>query len=67
MADYVGGRPTNRIQGLDALRTLAIVGVTLFHIFPDVVKGGAVAHKSCATAFFMHKKASTLAKGQRLV
>ena len=40
MADYVGGRPTNRIQGLDALRTLAIVGVTLFHIFPDVVRGG---------------------------
>ena len=40
MADYVGGRPTTRIQGLDALRTLAIVGVTLFHIFPDVVKGG---------------------------
>ena len=45
MADYVGGRPTKRIQGLDALRTLAIVGVTLFHIFPDVVKVSV----ACAT------------------
>ncbi len=29
-----------RLPGLDALRTLAIVGVTLFHMFPDTVKGG---------------------------
>jgi peptidoglycan/LPS O-acetylase OafA/YrhL len=29
-----------RIYGLDALRTLAIVGVTLFHMFPETVKGG---------------------------
>ncbi|MDQ0202857.1 acyltransferase family protein [Pectinatus haikarae] len=28
------------IPGLDALRTFAIIGVTLFHIFPDTVKGG---------------------------
>jgi peptidoglycan/LPS O-acetylase OafA/YrhL len=28
------------ISGLDALRTLAIVGVTLFHMFPDTVSGG---------------------------
>ena len=39
---YDSGHSFNRdhILGLDALRTLAIVGVTLFHIFPDVVKGG---------------------------
>ena len=30
----------NRIAGLDALRALAIVGVTLFHMFPDTIKGG---------------------------
>jgi len=30
----------NHIAGLDALRALAIVGVTLFHMFPDTVKGG---------------------------
>ena len=30
----------NHIAGLDALRALAIVGVTLFHMFPDSVKGG---------------------------
>ncbi len=40
MADYIGSKSAERIQGLDALRTLAIVCVTLFHMFPDVVKGG---------------------------
>ena len=29
-----------RIFGLDALRTLAITGVTLYHMFPDTIKGG---------------------------
>lgn len=29
-----------RFLGLDALRTLAIGGVTFFHMFPDAVKGG---------------------------
>lgn len=28
------------IYGLDGLRALAIVGVTLFHVFPNTVKGG---------------------------
>ena len=28
------------IDGLDALRTLAIVGVTLFHMFPERLPGG---------------------------
>ena len=28
------------IEGLDGLRTLAIVGVTLFHMFPEAVPGG---------------------------
>ena len=32
------GRP--RILGLDGLRSLAIIGVTLFHMFPDTVAGG---------------------------
>ena len=27
-------------KGMDALRTLAIGGVTFFHMFPDVIKGG---------------------------
>ena len=30
----------HHIEGLDALRTLAILGVTLFHMFPDTVRGG---------------------------
>lgn len=37
------GRPTagrRHIDGLDVLRTLAIVGVTLFHMFPDGLPGG---------------------------
>lgn len=37
------GRPTagrKHIEGLDVLRTLAIVGVTLFHMFPDGLPGG---------------------------
>ncbi|MDO4466649.1 MAG: acyltransferase [Bacillota bacterium] len=28
------------IQGLDGIRALAIIGVTLFHLFPNVIKGG---------------------------
>lgn len=33
-------RQKGRLAGLDALRTLAIFGVTFFHMFPDRVKGG---------------------------
>ena len=40
MTDYVGRKAAQHIPGIDALRTLAIVAVTLFHMFPDVVKGG---------------------------
>lgn len=29
-----------RFTGLDAIRTLAIAGVTFFHMFPDTIKGG---------------------------
>lgn len=29
-----------RIEGLDVLRAIAIIGVTFFHMFPSVVKGG---------------------------
>lgn len=28
------------LLGLDALRALAIVGVTFFHMFPDTLRGG---------------------------
>ena len=31
---------SERIYGLDGLRALAIIGVTLFHMFPSVIKGG---------------------------
>ena len=31
---------TGRIYGLDGLRALAIIGVTLFHMFPSVIRGG---------------------------
>ena len=34
----VAGR--RHIDGLDVLRTLAIVGVTLFHMFPERLPGG---------------------------
>lgn len=30
----------NYVLGLDGVRALAIIGVTLFHIYPSVVKGG---------------------------
>lgn len=30
----------NYIQGMDGLRALAIIGITLFHFFPTVFKGG---------------------------
>lgn len=34
------GGKENRISGLDGLRTLAITGVTLFHMFPQTIRGG---------------------------
>lgn len=34
------GGKGNRISGLDGLRTLAITGVTLFHMFPHTIRGG---------------------------
>ena len=37
---YGLGKGRGRIEGLDGLRTLAIVGVTLFHMFPEAVPGG---------------------------
>ena len=33
-------RKSSRIYGLDGLRALAIIGVTLFHMFPYTIKGG---------------------------
>lgn len=33
-------RNAGRIYGLDGLRALAIIGVTLFHMFPYTIKGG---------------------------
>lgn len=30
----------NYINGLDGIRAIAIIGVTLFHIYPSIVKGG---------------------------
>ncbi|WP_294521177.1 acyltransferase family protein [uncultured Anaerovibrio sp.] len=33
-------RNVTRLQGLDGLRALAIIGVTLFHMFPEQVPGG---------------------------
>ena len=37
---YKNYEAPSRIPGLDGLRTLAIVGVTLFHLMPQVFKGG---------------------------
>ena len=37
---YGLGKGGGRIEGLDGLRTLAIAGVTLFHMFPEAVPGG---------------------------
>ena len=37
---YGLGKGRGHIEGLDGLRTLAIVGVTLFHMFPEAVPGG---------------------------
>ena len=30
----------NHIKGIDGLRGIAIIGITLFHMFPNVFKGG---------------------------
>ena len=35
-----GERTNNHIYGLDGLRAIAIIGVTLFHMFPDTFQGG---------------------------
>ena len=36
----IANEKSSRILGLDAFRTLAIVGVTLFHMFPEMLPGG---------------------------
>ena len=33
-------KESNRISGMDGLRGVAIIGITLFHMFPNVFKGG---------------------------
>lgn len=54
----------DRIAGLDGLRALAIVAVTLFHVYPNVIKGGylGVALFFVLTGFLLvittHKKDS---------
>lgn len=35
-----GRHASGHIYGLDSLRALAIIGVTLFHMFPDTIRGG---------------------------
>lgn len=42
MQDYKSDNVVSqkRLAGLDAIRTLAIAGVTFFHMFPEVIKGG---------------------------
>ena len=39
-ASFSGRRAAGHIYGLDGLRALAIIGVTLFHMFPYKVRGG---------------------------
>ena len=34
------GTQRDRLRGVDWLRSLAIIGVTLFHVFPALVPGG---------------------------
>ena len=36
----MGNQRSSHIYGLDGLRAIAIIGVTLFHMFPDSVEGG---------------------------
>lgn len=38
--EYNGKRRVPHINGLNGLKGIAIVGVTLFHMFPEIVRGG---------------------------
>ena len=37
---YTDSMKKKQIKGIDGIRALAIIGVTAFHFFPDLFKGG---------------------------
>lgn len=36
----IGEKKTSHINGINGLKGIAIIGVTLFHMFPETVRGG---------------------------
>ena len=36
----IGVKPGKFVKGIDGLKGLAIIGVTIFHLFPHVASGG---------------------------
>ena len=58
---YTDSMKKKQIKGIDGIRALAIIGVTAFHFFPDLFKGGYMG----VCLFFYCDRIFTDAAGKR--